>query len=62
MPEASRWLQRLGFHFSRKIDVRYDARQRLAHFPAGTCLLRADAQALHFDCRAASDEGLARVR
>jgi len=61
-PEASRWLQRLCFHFSRKITVHYDEHQGLAHFPAGTCAMRADATALHFDCRAASAEGLARVR
>lgn len=61
-PEASRYLQRLCYHFSRKIEVRYDEHQGEAHFPWGLCLLRADAAALHFDCRAENAEALARVQ
>ncbi len=60
-PEASRWLQRLCFHFSRKIEVRYDAQQGLAHFPTGLCRFQADGQALFFDCSAATEEDLARL-
>lgn len=61
-PEASRVLQRLCYHFTRKITVRYDEHQGDAEFPWGQCLMRADAQALHFDCRAADADALARVQ
>lgn len=65
-PEASRWLQRLCFHFSRKIAVRYDEREGHAEFPWGTCRMRVEEQAgetaLHFACAAQTDEALARVR
>ena len=61
-PEASRWLQRLCHHFSRKIAVRYDERQGHAEFPWGTCEMRAEDAALHFACAAENPEALARVR
>lgn len=61
-PEASRWLQRLCFHFSRKIAVQYDERQGRAEFPWGLCEMRAEGDALHFDCTAEDPEALARVR
>ena len=61
-PEASRWLQRLCHHFSRKIAVRYDEHQGHATFPWGVCEMRADDTALHFNCTADSGEALARGR
>ncbi|MGE0799685.1 MAG: DUF2218 domain-containing protein [Lautropia sp.] len=65
-PEASRWLQRLCRHFSRKIAVRYDEREGHAEFPWGTCRMWIEgpegATTLHFDCAAQTDEALARVR
>lgn len=61
-PEASRILQRLCFHFSRKIAVRYDERQGEADFPWGRCRLSADAGQLRFDCQADDAERLARVQ
>ena len=61
-PEASRWLQRLCFHFSRKIAVQYDERQGRAEFPWGLCEMRAEGEALHFSCAAENPEALARVR
>lgn len=61
-PEASRWLQRLCFHFSRKISVHYDEHAGLAEFPWGRCELRAQGGTLHFACVADTDEALARVR
>lgn len=61
-PEASRWLQRLCYHFSRKIPVRYDEYQGHAEFPWGVCEMRADGPALHVSCTAETDEALARVR
>ena len=60
-PEASRWLQRLCFHFSRKIAVQYDERQGRAEFPWGVCEMRAEDGALHFACSAESPEALERV-
>ncbi|MDO5623232.1 MAG: DUF2218 domain-containing protein [Pseudomonadota bacterium] len=61
-PEPSRILQRLCFHFQRKIAVRYDARQGVAHFPWGRCTLTAEEALLHFACEATDDAQLARVR
>ncbi|GAB2726425.1 DUF2218 domain-containing protein [Comamonas sediminis] len=56
-PEASRYLQRLCYHFSRKIKVQYDSLQGEAQFPWGHCSLRAD------ECTLADDAlALARVR
>jgi hypothetical protein len=60
--EASRYLQRLCYHFTRKISVTYDEHQGEAHFPWGLCLLRAEDDALHFDCSAEDDDNLARVQ
>lgn len=60
--EASRYLQRLCYHFTRKISVVYNEHQGEAHFPWGLCLLRAEDDALHFDCSAEDDDQLARVQ
>lgn len=60
--EASRYLQRLCYHFTRKIAVQYDEQQGDATFPWGRCLMRADEQALHFDCHAKDEDSLARVQ
>ena len=61
-PEASRYLQRLCYHFSRKISVQYDSQQGEAQFPWGHCRLRADSDTLSFVCSADNAEALARVR
>ncbi|MDO5290168.1 MAG: DUF2218 domain-containing protein [Pseudomonadota bacterium] len=60
--EASRILQRLCYHFGRKVEVRYDTQQGLARFAWGHCTMRAEVQALHFDCAAPSADALAQVR
>lgn len=60
--EASRYLTRLCFHFSRKIRVEYDERLGRAEFPWGVCRFAAEPDALRFDCEADDDERLARVR
>jgi hypothetical protein len=60
--EASRYLQRLCYHFTRKITVHYDTHRGEARFPWGLCVLHADDAALHFDCTAADAELLARVQ
>ncbi|WP_298213074.1 DUF2218 domain-containing protein [Acidovorax sp.] len=61
-PDASRYLQRLCYHFTRKITVTYDEHRGEAQFPWGLCVLRADDAALHFDCSAEDDASLARVQ
>ncbi|MBI3102887.1 MAG: DUF2218 domain-containing protein [Burkholderiales bacterium] len=60
--DASRHLQRLCYHFSRKITVHYDSQQGQARFPWGLCILQAQNNVLRFDCSADSSELLARVR
>ena len=60
--EASRYLQRLCYHVTRKIRVHYDEQRGEAHFPWVLCVLRADSAALHFDCSADDDACLARVQ
>ena len=60
--ESSRILQRLCYHFSRKIEVRGDAGERVAQFAWGSCTMHADGEVLSFLCEAADAEGLARVR
>lgn len=59
--EASRYLQRLCFHFSKKIAVDYDSSRGLARFPWGDCRLHADGDALTFVCEAESPEGVDHV-
>ena len=60
--DASRWLQRLCFHFSKKIAVVNDEHQGRAALPSGPCRLWADSEALHFECEADGEEALARSR
>ena len=60
--ESSRILQRLCYHFSRKITVDYDDHQGRAQFPWGVCEMRADSETLHFAVSAEDAEALARVR
>ena len=61
-PEASRFMTRLCYHFSRKITVDYDAHQGRAQFPWGLCEMRADSDTLHFAVSAEEAEALARVQ
>ena len=61
-PEPSRILQRLCYHFSRKIQVRYDENEGWAEFPWGHCKLQADTEVLRFQCQANDPEGLGQVR
>lgn len=59
---ASLYLTKLCKHFRHKIAVEFDERQADARFPFGRCLMRAETQALHFDCLAEDAEGAARIR
>ena len=61
-PEASRFMTRLCYHFSRKITVDYDDHQGRAQFPWGLCEMRADSETLHFAVSAEEAEALARVQ
>lgn len=60
--EASRIMQRLCYHFKRKIEVQYDEHQGQAHFPWGDCAMRAEDGLLHLHCTASDAQHLARVR
>lgn len=62
LDEPSRYLQRLCFHFSRKIPVQYDEHEGHADFPWGRCQLRALDTELTFDCQASDAELLAKVQ
>lgn len=60
--EPSRYMTRLCYHFTKKIEVVYDEHQGLAKFPWGDCRLTALADAITFDCQAADAEKLAQVQ
>lgn len=59
---ASLYMTKLCKHFRHKIAVEFDAHSADAQFPFGRCLMRADAQVLHFDCQANDIEAAARIR
>lgn len=63
---AERYLGQLCKHFAHKITVDYAADatppEGLAHFPWGTCRMRAEAGTLTVEARAASAEELERIR
>jgi len=58
---ASLYMTKLCKHFRHKIAVEFDERSADAQFPFGRCLMRAEAQALRFDCQA-DDAKAARIR
>lgn len=60
--EASRYMVRLCYHFTKKIEVDYDDHQGLAKFPWGVCRLTALNGAIRFECEAADTESVARVQ
>jgi hypothetical protein len=62
LEEASRYLQRLCFHFSRKIPVQYDEREGNAEFLWGHCKLLAQDGVLSFDCQARDLEALGKIQ
>ena len=59
---ASLYMTKLCKHFRHKIVVEFDERSADARFPFGRCLMRAEAQALRFDCQADDAEAAARIR
>ncbi|WP_404379157.1 DUF2218 domain-containing protein [Caenispirillum salinarum] len=65
-PAAARYLGQLSKHFAHKITVEYapDATppETLAHFPWGTCRMRAEDGALTVEAAADTAEGLERIR
>jgi hypothetical protein len=60
--EPSRYMTRLCYHFTKKIEVLYDEHQGLATFPWGHCRLTALDDAITFDCQATDAEKLAQVQ
>ena len=61
-PEASRIMQRLCFHFGRKVQAHCDAERGTVTFPWGACEMRATPTALHFTCSAEGEDQLATAR
>ena len=61
-PSAALYMSKLCKHFRHKISVEFDEQQARAEFPFGLCLMRADAQSLHFSGEAPSEEAAARIR
>lgn len=63
---AARYLGQLSKHFAHKITVDYqpdaDPPESLAHFPWGTCRMRAEGGALVVEAAASSAEGLERIK
>lgn len=63
---AARYLGQLSKHFAHKITVDHDPDatppEAVAHFPWGTCRMRAEAGALVVEAAASSAEGLERIR
>ncbi|WP_114968060.1 DUF2218 domain-containing protein [Rhodoferax ferrireducens] len=60
--EASRYMVRLCYHFTKKIEVNYDDTQGLAKFPWGICRLTALDDAIRFECEADDPEKMAQVQ
>jgi hypothetical protein len=60
--EASRYMVRLCYHFTKKIEVNYDDTQGLAKFPWGVCRLTALDDAISFECEADDAEKMAQVQ
>lgn len=60
--EPSRYMTRLCYHFSKKIEVQYDEVQGLAHFPWGRCTLTALEEGIRFACEAEDADLMTQVR
>jgi hypothetical protein len=60
--EPSRYMTRLCYHFSKKIEVQYDDTQGRARFPWGCCTLFATENGIRFACEAEDAEKMAQVR
>lgn len=60
--EGSRYMQRLCFHFGKKVAVQYDDTHGEVTFPWGECGMRSDEKGIHFTCKAESPETLERVQ
>ncbi|EKV30095.1 hypothetical protein C882_0176 [Caenispirillum salinarum AK4] len=65
-PAAARYLGQLSKHFAHKIRVDYAADatppEGLAHFPWGTCRMRAEGGALAVEATADTSDGLERIK
>lgn len=60
---ASLYMTKLCRHFGHKIPVEFDEQKARAEFPSGgLCLMRAEPDALYFECQAPNAEEVARIR
>lgn len=59
---ASRYLTQLCKHFAHKVPAEWTEREGTARFAWGTCVLRADDQALTLHVEAPDEESLGRVQ
>ncbi|MDO8263294.1 MAG: DUF2218 domain-containing protein [Gallionella sp.] len=60
--ESSRYMVRLYYHFTKKMEVNYDDTQGLARFPWGVCRLTALDDAISFEYEADDPEIMAQVQ
>ena len=60
--EPSRYMTRLCYHFTKKIEVAYDDHQGSAKFPWGLCRLTALEDSIRFECEADDAEKMAQVQ
>ena len=61
LAEASRYMQRLCFHFSKKVSASATEDTGLVDFPWGSCRMRSDGTGIHFLCQAEDQVALQRV-
>lgn len=61
-PLASRYLEMLCRHFSRKVPAEWDALRGKVDFKPGACAMRADAAALHITCEHEEPQAVTRMR
>ena len=61
-PEASRFMNRLCYHFGRHIEVSCDEHQGRAHFPWGQCQLTVEGEAIELEIQAIDADQMAQVR
>ncbi|NRQ31989.1 DUF2218 domain-containing protein [Nonomuraea sp. NN258] len=59
---ATRYLVQLCKHFARKVPAEWTDEEGTASFDWGTCVMRADADALSIHVAAPDEEALGRVR
>jgi uncharacterized protein len=59
--DAEKYRDMLARHFARKVFVEAQDGVSVVNFPMGVCRMEAHADALHFHCRAETEEAVAQV-